>query len=206
MTVKRTLLMGSGIACAAAAAAAVALQLAMPKDPFAACRANDMVDFAEIGGSFSLTDEAGRKINDEQLINQPTLLYMGYTFCPDVCPLDNMRNAETIFLLEEQGVPAQAVFVSVDPKRDTPQVLADFTDVFHPKMIGLTGEKEMLSTMADDFHAVFEFRDEDDEFYLIDHTTFTYLLLPDHGVVDIFSRNDSATAIAERMTCSVGKV
>jgi len=205
MDQRRTLLLSSAAVFAVAAAVLTYVYATTPGDPFAPCRESDMLDFAQIGGPFTLTDETGQSIDDQRLVDQPTLLYMGYTFCPDVCPLDNMRNAEAIYTLEEKGVAAQAVFVSVDPQRDTPQVLADFTDVFHPQMIGLTGDKASLVQMAKDYHAVFEFHNEEDEFYLVDHSTFTYLMMPGHGVVDIFSRDDTADVIAERMSCVAEK-
>ena len=75
----------------------------------------------------------------DQVFTKPSLLYFGYTFCPDVCPMDSARNAEAATLLAEQGKDVQTVFVTVDPKRDTPEVVADFTSLFSDDMIGLTG-------------------------------------------------------------------
>ncbi len=75
------------------------------------------------------------------VFTKPSLLYFGYTFCPDICPLDSARNADAAELLRQQGMDVQSVFVTVDPARDTPEVLADYTDMFSDQMIGLTGRR-----------------------------------------------------------------
>ena len=105
----------------------------------------------EIAGRRSTTQRPlrngqGQTVTDKEVITQPTLIYFGYTYCPDVCPLDSARNGEAAVLLEERGVDVGTVFVSIDPERDTPESLAEFTDVMHPEMIGLTGRAD--STLA----------------------------------------------------------
>lgn len=199
---KQKLLIPGAVVFAGLAATFAIAYSAGPSDPFAPCRETTMIDYAKIGGPFELIDESGQSVSDTDILTRPTLLYMGYTFCPDVCPLDNMRNADAALMLEEQGLDLQTVFVSVDPKRDTPEVLAEFTDVFHPEMIGLTGTRENLDQMAEDYISTFEFRDEDDdEYYLIDHTTMTFLILPERGVVDLVQRDESAKVVADRAAC-----
>jgi len=143
-------------------------------------------------------------VTDEVVFDRATLFYLGYTFCPDVCPLDNARNADAVYRLEESSVDVQAVFVSVDPARDTPEVLAFFTDAFHPEMIGLTGTPEQVRSLAEDYVSTFEIRNEgDDEYYLVDHTTLTFLVLPGHGVVDVIQRDETAEQVAERAACMI---
>lgn len=197
----RKIILASAVLFAGTAGALALSYVVSPRDPFASCRDNNMVDYAEIGGPFTLTDETGATVRDSDIVDRPTLLYIGYTFCPDVCPLDNMRNADALYLLDERGVDARAVFVSVDPARDTPEVLTDFTDFFHPEMIGLTGEQDSIARMADAYHAVYEFQESDDEYYLIDHSTYTYVILPGHGVVDLVARDDAAEDVAARTQC-----
>lgn len=205
MTLTKVLLVAAGVFGSAAAVLAV-VYAAQPTDQFAACRADDMIDHAQIGGPFELIDETGRAVTQAELFDRPTLFYMGYTFCPDVCPMDNMRNADTVYLLDQGGVDAQAAFVSVDPKRDTPEVLAEFTDFFHPEMIGVTGTTDQVRSLAQSYASTFELRDEaEDGYYLIDHTTFTFLVLPDHGVVDVIRRDETAETVAERATCLISK-
>lgn len=71
-----------------------------------------------------MTDQDGRRVSDRQVLAQPALVYFGYTYCPDVCPLDSARNAEAVAMLEERGIMVTPVFISVDPKRDTPRFWA----------------------------------------------------------------------------------
>ena len=100
-----------------------------PADRFAQCRESVIAGGAgAIGGPFALTGADGVRRTDADIITKPTLLYFGYAFCPDVCPMDNERNAEAVDLLAAQGHDVQPVFISIDPERDTPEVVADFTD------------------------------------------------------------------------------
>lgn len=94
---------------------------------------------AAIGGPFTLVDETGATVTDAEVIDRPSLIYFGYTFCPDVCPFDAARNAEAVDLLAARGHDVKPVFISVDPKRDTPGIVGEFTDFLHDEMLGLTG-------------------------------------------------------------------
>ena len=101
---------------------------------FERCNAG-VVAGGDIGGSFTLVDENGTTVTDVDVITEPSILYFGYTFCPDVCPLDAMRNAQAVDILAEQGISATPIFITIDPARDTPEVLSAFTDNFSDKMI-----------------------------------------------------------------------
>lgn len=170
-------------------------------DVFAQCRGGQ-VGGGSIGGAFTLVDETGATVTDTQVLAKPSLVYFGYTFCPDICPLDAARNAEAVDILEEQGFDVTPVFITIDPERDTPQVLADFTDNLHPKMIGLTGSADQIKTASQAYKTFYRKQEGGDpEFYLVDHSTFTYLTLPDIGFVDFFRREDTADAMAERVSC-----
>lgn len=170
------------------------------EDAFASCSGSQVAGGA-VGGPFTLIDETGATLTDQDVITEPTLIYFGYTFCPDVCPLDSSRNAEATDILAEQGISARPVFISVDPDRDTPEVVASFTDFFHDKMLGLTGSAEQIAAAARAYKVFYKKHDDDPQFYLVDHSTFTYLALPGHGVVDFFRRDDSADTIATRTAC-----
>ena len=126
-------------------------------DRFAHCRESVISGGVDsIGGPFTLVDETGTTVTDQDIITKPTLLYVGYTFCPDVCPLDNVRNAQAVDLLTDRGYDVQPVFISVDPKRDTPEVMADFTDLIHPKMIGLTGSEAQVKAASQAYRTYFK--------------------------------------------------
>ncbi len=109
-------------------------------DPFAPCRESAIAGGAgSIGGPFTLVDETGKTVTDKDVFTKPSLVYFGYTFCPDVCPADTARNAEAVDAAAALGYDVQPVFISIDPERDTPEVVADFTDYLHEDMLGLTG-------------------------------------------------------------------
>lgn len=173
-------------------------------DRFAQCRATAIQGGAgAIGGPFELIDQNGRQVTDADVITMPTILYFGYTFCPDVCPLDVARNAQAVELLEEQGHIAQPVFITIDPRRDTPEVLAQFSAVFHYRMIGLTGSDEQIRAAARAYRAFYSVQPSEDEFYLVDHSTFSYLVLPGHGFVEVLRRDQSAPDMARQVQCFI---
>jgi len=172
-------------------------------DPFGHCRTSRIAGGpGAIGGPFTLTGETGETLTDADVISEPSLLYFGYTFCPDVCPLDTARNAEAVDLLAARGLQAQPVFITVDPNRDTPEVLDRFTANLHPRMRGLTGTSEQIDAVADAYRVYYRInRQGDDPFYLVDHSAFTYLVLPDRGFVEFFHRDLTPMDLADRAAC-----
>ena len=172
-------------------------------DPFARCRSGQIAGGnAAIGGPFALVSETGDTVTEKEVIDQPALIYFGYTFCPDVCPVDMSRNALAVEVLEERGKIVKPVFISVDPKRDTPQVLADFTDNLHPRMLGLTGTADQIKAVARAYRAFYKVHDDGtDEYYLVDHSTLTYLMLPEIGFVEFFRRDVAPEEMADRIEC-----
>ncbi len=172
-------------------------------DVFAQCMGG-AVGGGAIGGPFTLTDENGKTVTDKDIITGPTLVYFGYTFCPDVCPLDNARNAEATDILEAKGKMITPVFISFDPQRDTPETLREFTDVMHPRMIGLTGTDDQIKAASAAYKTYFKKQEDGDpKYYLMDHSTFTYFMLPGHGFVDFFDRDVTAADMATRLECYI---
>lgn len=171
-------------------------------DIFANCRAG-AVGGGAIGGPFTLMDENGATVTQTDVITGPTLIYFGYTFCPDVCPLDTARNAEAVDILESQGIAVKPVFISFDPQRDTPKVLRDFTDMMHPRMIGLTGTPEQIKAASLAYKTYYQRQEGDPDYYLMDHSTFSYFMMPDYGFLDYFDRDLPADQVADRMACFI---
>jgi protein SCO1/2 len=175
-----------------------------PQDAFADCRSSTIAGgVASIGGPFTLVDSDGRMVTDKEVLTKPSLIYFGYTFCPDVCPLDNARNAEAVDLLDERGYDVQPVFISIDPERDTPKVMGEFASYMHEKMIGLTGSSEQVKAASKAYKTYYRKQEGDDAYYLVDHSTFTYLVLPGIGFVEFFKRGDTAEDIATRTACFI---
>ncbi|MEL6648150.1 MAG: SCO family protein [Pseudomonadota bacterium] len=180
-----------------------------PDEQFAQCRAGQIAGgTAAIGGPFELVSETGETVTDEQVIDQPTLIYFGYTFCPDVCSIDVSRNAVAVDILEEDhGTIVQPVFISIDPKRDTPEVVADYTEIMHPRMLGLTGSEDQVKAASQAYRTFYKAHDQDDdEFYLVDHSTLSYLVFPEQGFAEFFRRDASPEEMAERIQCFVDAV
>ena len=168
-------------------------------DRYAECRAGEVA--GDIGGPFELVSETGATVTDADVVDRPALLYFGYTFCPDVCPLDVVRNVEAVDILAERGHSVRPVFISIDPRRDTPEVMDDFTANVHPDLLGLTGSEEQVRAASQTYRTYFNIRDPDDEYYLVDHSTFTYLVLPEAGFVGFFRRELSGEDLADRVQC-----
>ncbi|SHH16074.1 protein SCO1/2 [Cognatiyoonia sediminum] len=168
-----------------------------------ACSAS-VVAGGAIGGPFTLVDESGVEVTDQDVIDAPSLIYFGYTFCPDFCPLDAQRNAVTSDILADQGLDLNTVFITIDPARDTPEVLAEYTDNFHPDMVGLTGSDEQIKAAANEYKVVYSRADDDPEFYLMNHSVFSYFVTPEDGFVDFFKNDDTPEAVAERIACHIG--
>ena len=173
-------------------------------DQFADCRTSAVAGgSAAIGGPFELVDHKGRAVTEKDVIVEPSLIYFGYTFCPDVCPFDTVRNAEAVDLLAAQGLSATPIFISIDPERDTPEALDAYVENIHPKLVGLTGTEEQVKAASKAYRTYYKRHNDAPEYYIVDHSTQTYLMLPDHGFVEFFNRNTSAEKIAETAACFI---
>ena len=171
-------------------------------DRFAECRGGVVTGGGgAIGGPFELTSETGETVTEADVIDRPSLVYFGYTYCPDVCPVDLFRNAEAIYALEEAGHDVRGVFITVDPARDTVQQVAEYTDFMHPEMIGLTGPEEKVEEAIRAYRVYANKVGDAQEDYLVDHSSFTYLMDPELGFLDFFPSAMAPEAVAERVAC-----
>ncbi len=160
---------------------------------------------ASIGGPFELVSETGATVTDADIIDRPTMVYFGYTFCPDVCPVDAANMAAAADILAEQGLDVGTAFITIDPARDTPAVLADFTDNLHPDMIGLTGSDEQIAAAAKAYRVFYQKAPGDDPaFYLMDHSAFGYLMTTGNRFLEVFRHGTSPTEMAEATACHLG--
>lgn len=157
------------------------------------------VDGAAIGGPFEMTTHKGERVTSADVIDGPTLIYFGYTFCPDVCPVDSQIMADAVDLLAERGIEVTPVFVTVDPARDTPTELGYFVEGLHPEMVGLTGSEADVSGAADAYKVYYEKVELQDSAagYLMNHTGYTYLMTPEKGITALFRREFPPEQIAD---------
>jgi protein SCO1/2 len=167
-------------------------------------RSDGALRIAVVGGAFELLDKNGNLVTDKDIITEPTLIYFGFTFCPDFCPIDMARNSAAVDLLAEQGISATPMFISIDPERDTPEIVGDYAFNFHDKAIGLTGSAEQVDAASKAYRTFYQ-KDAsgDPDYYLMQHTTFTYLTLPELGFVEFFRNTNTAEEVAETVSCYV---
>jgi len=159
---------------------------------------------AAIGAEFTLTGEDGDPVSWSDFDGQYRTLYFGYTYCPDVCPVDTQRAMAGLKTFEqanpELGAQIQPLFVSVDPARDTPAVLAEFTDSFHPRLVGMTGTKEQIDAVTEAFAAVYSIEEPNEAGgYLVGHTNITYLFGPDGEPLAMLPTDQGPEAVAAEL-------
>jgi len=138
---------------------------------------------AAIGGPFELVDKDGKTVTWNDFKGDYRVVYFGYTFCPDACPID-MQVLMKGFAQFEKDAPARAakvqpIFISIDPARDTPQVVGQWTQAFSPRLIGLTGTPEQVAVAAKAFAAYYTKGEETSGGYVMDHSRTAFLMDPD---------------------------
>ena len=152
-----------------------------------------------IGGPFELIDQSGTTRTDADFRGQLLLVYFGFTFCPDVCPTDLQAIGLAMEKLGTAAEQVQPLFITVDPGRDTPEHLADYVPMFHPRLIGLTGHAAAIARAAEAYRVFYrrvDF-DKDPQAYTIDHSAFIYLMDRDGKYMGFFPPGSSADQIVD---------
>ena len=134
-----------------------------------------------VGGPFTLQDGNGKQVTDRDFRGKYMLVYFGYTFCPDVCPTTLNEVADALDHLGPKAGKLQPIFITVDPKRDTPTVVKQYAAAFSPRLIGLTGSPEQIAQVAQAYRVYFaEHRTgPGPNDYTMDHSSILYLMGPD---------------------------
>ena len=132
--------------------------------------------FAAIGGPFQLVDQNGRTLSDRDLKGRPFLVFFGFTHCPDVCPTALFEMSEILRALGPDAGRTRALFITVDPERDTPAVIKDYLSSFDPHLIGLTGDPAAIAAVAKAYRVYFKKVPLDGGGYSMDHTAIVYLM------------------------------
>ena len=164
--------------------------------------------------SFNLVDQRGQPVTDKDFRGSFVLVYFGYTYCPDVCPLGLQRMSQAIEALGPDGERIVPIFITVDPERDTSKVLAAYASHFHPRLIGLTGTREQIDA-AKRAYGVRSFKlflpptfddedsersdDSDNSRYLMQHSASTYLVNPDGKLESTFPHEISPREMAQQL-------
>src|SRR5215471_3355968 len=125
---------------------------------------------AAIGGSFQLTDQSGATVTDKSLQGRPTLIFFGYTHCPDVCPTSLFEMSEVLRAMGRDADRVNAYFISVDPERDTEAAMKDYLSSFDPHLKGLTGDPQAIAKVASEYRVYAKKVPLKDGDYTLDHT------------------------------------
>jgi cytochrome oxidase Cu insertion factor (SCO1/SenC/PrrC family) len=191
--------------CNWAVAIVIATKVALPAlaqepDPTRASRWMDnlMWGRGHVGGPFDLIDQNGNRRTDGDFRGKLLIVYFGYTYCPDICPTDLTEIGLAVDKLGELGNDVQPLFISLDPERDTPDVLKHYVPSFHPRLIGLTGTPAQIRTVADSYMAYYaKYVPGDGGVYLIDHSGLIYLMGRSGEYLGFFPPGTSADRMVE---------
>ena len=159
---------------------------------------------AALGGAFTLVDQYGKTVNEKDYAGRYRIVYFGYTYCPDVCPVD-LQMLMKGFAAFEQAEPdkaakVQPIFITVDPERDTPAVMKQYVRAFHPRLIGLTGTADQVKAAAKTFGVYYQRRDvEGASEYLMDHSRNAVLFDPDGKPIALLPQDQGADAVAAEL-------
>jgi len=152
---------------------------------------------SSIGGPFSLIDQKGKPVTEAALKGHPSLMFFGYTFCPDVCPTTLLQASNWLKALGPDGDRLKVFFVTVDPERDTVEQLGNYLQAFDPRITGLTGPRDKLDPMLKAFR-VYSKKVGDGDDYAMDHTAAVYMLNADGDMVGTVDyQEDEATVMAK---------
>ena len=162
---------------------------------------------AAIGGPFSLIDQTGTTRRDSDFQGRYLLIYFGYTYCPDVCPTSLLAMSQGLDRLAE-AAPDQAeavvpLFITIDPARDDVATLAAYAPHFHERLVALTGSEAEIAEVAQAYRVYYAKAGEGSD-YLMDHSSFVYLMGPDGGYITHFNHTATPETIAEGLAKVLG--
>ncbi|MDQ7985347.1 SCO family protein [Pseudomonas sp. G34] len=157
-----------------------------------------------IGGPFELQGPDGRRVTEQSFEGQWLLVFFGFTRCADVCPTTLVQIAKLLDGLGEQGARLQPLFISLDPERDTPEVLAAYTRFFDERILGLTGSPEQIRQVADAY-GVYVRKVPMGDTYMLDHTGSVYLMSPAGELVSLISPQRTAADAAREISAALAQ-
>ncbi|KAF3543066.1 hypothetical protein DY000_02003856 [Brassica cretica] len=153
---------------------------------------------AAIGGPFSLIRDDGKRVTEKDLMGKWTILYFGFTHCPDICPDELIKLSASIDKIKEKsGVDVVPVFISVDPERDTDEQVHEYVKEFHSKLVGLTGSPEEIKSVARSYRVYYMKTEEEDSDYLVDHSIVMYLMSPEMSFVKFYGKNHDVDSLTD---------
>jgi protein SCO1/2 len=159
----------------------------------------------QVGGPFSLVDQTGAPVTDQSYKGKYRLIYFGYTFCPDACPTELQIMAQAIDSLGADGAKIQPIFITIDPERDTVEHMAAYVKLFDPRLVGLTGTPEQIAGVARAYRVYYAKAPAQDEGpYMMNHSSYVYLMNPDGKFLTVFSSDLDADRLASEIRRYMG--
>lgn len=153
---------------------------------------------ALVGGPFTLTDHTGKTVKDSDFRGKYLLVFFGFTFCPDVCPTELQVMAAALDQLGPEADAISPLFITIDPDRDTPDVMKAYVENFSPRLTGLTGTQEQIATVAKAYRVYYAKAGKTGTpDYTMDHSTIIYLMAKDGSFLKHFTYTTDAKALAE---------
>ncbi len=149
----------------------------------------------------TLTSHEGTSTTWGSFSGRHRLVFFGYTFCPEICPVSLLNIGEALDILKGQGIEPDPVFVTIDPQRDTPELLKEYLSAFREGFFGLSGEDDQIRKLTEVFKAYYERSDlsDDTEYYLMDHTSYIYLVAPDGTVLEYYPESTEPPELAQKI-------
>ncbi|MEJ1976697.1 MAG: SCO family protein [Acetobacteraceae bacterium] len=158
----------------------------------------------DVGGPFSLTDMHGRAVTDATYRGRWLLIYFGYAYCPDVCPTELQSISTALDQLGPDAAKVTPLFITIDPARDTPSALAQYVRLFDDRLVGLTGTADQVAAAARAFHVYYaKIPMPNTAAYLMDHSSFVYLMGPDGKFRALLSPSDDPDDIARKVEANI---
>ncbi len=183
----------------------------VPPMPETANAAVPQVAGVQPGGAFSLIDETGKPVTEKSWPGKYKLVFFGFTHCPDICPAGLSKLAALMQSYDPKGDKLVPLFITVDPTRDTPAAMADYTSKFSPVIVGLTGSEEQIKAVENAYkvyaakrpdpapaHAGHEGMDMGAD-YGVDHSAYIYLMTPDDQLLEVFAADETADGILAKI-------
>ena len=160
---------------------------------------------ALVGGPFTLTDQDGRRVSEKEFLGKHMLVVFGFTYCPDICPTELQVMTAALDAKGPDGEKIQPVFITVDPERDTPDVMKAYVANFSPRLIGLTGTPEEIASAAKAFRVYYAKvpNEASPDSYLMDHSSIIYLMGPDGSFVKHFPFTTDVVKFTEELKRAV---
>lgn len=161
-----------------------------------------VVQTADVGGPFTLTNGAGQAVTNDTFRGKYLLVYFGYTFCPDVCPTTLNDVAQALDKMGPAANRLQPLFITIDPARDTPAVVRQYTAAFSPRLEGLTGTADQIAAVAKEYHVYYakHANGSNPADYTMDHSSVLYVMGPDGNFIGVIRADQGADAIARDLT------